>query len=258
MSKILICCAVYDTEDNKRLQYTKQCFESLKQTINYDTTKVVFINNASCDKAESFLRKIVNSEFDVMHNYENKGTAYAINQGIQKYAEPDDYVIKLDNDVSFGRWGWADEMKECFEMDSKLGILGLKRKDLPNSPDHETYKTRLKLLPHELGQKWRIIEECSDIIGTCTMISPKLREAIGYFYQPGTYGYDDVLICHRSILCGFYNAFYPCVDIEHLDTGKTPFTQWKRDYAGIYINQIDKIKEEYATGIRPIYYNPFE
>lgn len=258
MSKILICVAVYDTIDNKRTKYTKECFKSLMHTIDVDTTDVVFIDNGSCDDTKKFLKQFVTDNVHIIYNKENKGTAYAINQGIQRYANPGDYIIKLDNDVTFGRYGWADEMKSCIEADPKIGILGLKRKDLPNSPDHETYKTILKFLPHKLGERWNIIEECSDIIGTCTMFNPKLMEKIGYLYQPGIYGFDDVLMCYRSLLANFYNAFYPSVEIEHLDDGKTPFTQWKRDYAGIYINEIDKIKEEYRTGIRPIYYNPFQ
>jgi hypothetical protein len=90
------------------------------------------------------------------------------------------------------------------------------------------------------------------------MFSPKLLDKIGFLYQPSIYGFDDVLACTRSMICDFYNAFYPCVDIEHLDDGKNPFSDWKRKHAGIYLPKIKSIEESYWKNPETIYYNPFK
>lgn len=257
--KILICCAVFDTDQNERTAYTIETYKSLTKTINKSTTEIVFIDNASCDKTKKILKSIEKYEgIHIITNSKNVGTAEAINKGIHKYADKDTYVIKLDNDVTFGRYGWADEMVKCIEHDPSIGVLGLKRKDLPNQPDSNEYPTKLEFLKHELGEEWFIVEWCEDIIGTCIMINPKLRKEIGYLWQPSIYGYDDVLLCARSMISKYNNAFYPSVEIEHLDDGKNPFSDWKRKHAGIYLSQISGIIDDYQFGRKSIYYNPFE
>jgi len=258
MTKCMICLAVYDTVENKRTDYTIQTWNSINSTIDNDEVRIFFIDNNSCSKTKKFLKDI--SKYDnvtVITNKENIGTAEAINKAL-KHRKKGEYAIKMDNDVAVHDFGWVDKMIRCFEIDPNLGILGLKRSDLPNHPDSREYPTEIKCLPHKLGEPWSIIEKCDDIIGTCTMFSPKLLEKIGYLYQPGLYGFDDVLMCSRSILSGFYNAFYPSIEIEHLDDGKNPFTVWKRNYAGLYLGQIKGIIEKYQTGVRSVYYNPFD
>lgn len=252
---IKIAVAVYDTLDNKRTEYTKATYESLKQTINPKTTEVWFVDNDSCSKTKRFLRDIEDQTFHVITNRENIGTAEAINKVI-KLRQEGDYIIKLDNDVTFGQYGWADRMKACIEKDHTIGVLGLKRKDLPNSPTHEHYTTELMFLPHEEGDSWHIVEVCGDIIGTCLMINPDLLDKIGYLYQPGIYGFDDVLLCTRSIIAGFRNAFYPAIEIEHIDTAATPYTEWKKNYAGIYLPKLKSIEKEYWNNPKSIYYEP--
>jgi len=257
MSECLIAMAVYDTDENKRTEYTERTISSLLSTTDHENTRIFIIDNCSCLKTKKILKEC--SKIDnitIIYNKDNLGTAEAINLALKK-RQSDEYCVKIDNDVVIHENNWVEKMIRCFENDSELGILGLKRKDLPNSPDSEEYKTGLMFLPHKLGEPWNIIELCQDIIGTCTMFNPKFLDRIGYLYQPGIYGFDDVLACERSILSGFYNAFFPSVEIDHIDDGKNPFTDWKRKYAGIYLPKINEIKEGYRTGEIPIYYNPF-
>ncbi len=256
--KILICVAVYDTEENDRFKYTERMFWSLWDSIDAGTTKAVFINNASCDKTTKFLNEVkVENDINVMNLENNVGTAEAINLGWEKFAEPGDYLVKLDNDVTFSEFGWADKMKACLESDPSIGVLGLKRKDLPNSPGHDQYPTELQFANRDNGGEWHPIEVCSDIIGTCQMFNPELIKKVGYLYQPGLYGFDDVLMCERSRIAGFRNAFYPSVEIEHIDTGETEYVEWKRKYAGVQFSQVNKIIADYNSGEKSIYYNPF-
>lgn len=255
--RCIIGVAVYDTEQNERSGYTKKTFESLVNTVNPRTTRVIFIDNDSCEETKKFLSEAEKNSFvEVITNDSNLGTAEAINLAMKQRKE-DQYFVKMDNDVVIYESGWIEKMIRCFERDPALGVLGLKRKDLPNQPDSEKYPTELKFLPHELGEPWLIVETCEDIIGTCTMYSPALLKAVGYLYQPTVYGFDDVLMCVRARLCGFYNAFYPSIEIEHIDDGKNPFTDWKKKHAGKYLGKIDGIIRDYADGMRDLYYNPY-
>jgi GT2 family glycosyltransferase len=256
--KALICMAIYDSDSNKRTEYTKKAVESLIETTDPDTTRIFLIDNASCKKTKDYLKSVKRfPNISVFTNEENLGTAEAINIGI-KYRYENEYVVKIDNDIVIHRSGWVEEMIGCFENDTSIGILGLKRKDLPNSPESKEYPTNIRFLPHILGYKWNIIEECHDIIGSCTMYNHLLLDKIGYLYQPGLYGFDDVLVSERSVRAGFYNAFYPCVEIDHVDNGANPFTQWKQNHAGIHMAAVNTIIGEYREGTRSIYYNPYE
>jgi GT2 family glycosyltransferase len=257
----LIAIAVYDTDDNKRTEYTIKTYESVTRTI-FDDTQVCFIDNDSCLRTKEFLKSVQSGDLkvDVITNTSNIGTAEAINKAWYKYKDIP-YKIKLDNDVVFHEPGWVEDMIRCFELNPEIGILGLKRKDLPNEPSSESYPTKLAYLNHSLGDKWdfkNVVEYCEDIIGTCLMFNPELFNKIGYLYQPGSYGFDDVLACARSLKAGFRNAFYPSVEIDHIDTGETVYADWKRKYAGVYLPKIGGIISEYSSGEKSIHYNPFE
>jgi hypothetical protein len=90
------------------------------------------------------------------------------------------------------------------------------------------------------------------------MYSAALIEKIGYLYQPGLYGYDDVLASHRSQIAGFYNCFLPHIEIEHIDQKETPHWQWKRDEAEKKNVEQQRTVWEYHNKKRSIYYNPYE
>lgn len=260
MSKILICIAVYDTAENGRFAYTVETCDGIVKNINRDTTQVVFINNDSCEPTTDHLNRVskLHSNINVIHNENNIGTAEAINLGIQKYAEEGDFIIKMDNDVVVQEFGWADKMRRCIESNPELGVLGLKRKDLPNSPTSKEYPTELAFAKTELGEPWDVIEYCDDIIGTCQMFNPLLFDKIGYLYQPGLYGFDDVLYCVRSKLSGFKNAFYPSIEIDHIDEGEGGYVEWKRQYAGTQFPMVNGIIEKYRSGEKELYYNPYQ
>lgn len=259
MSKILICCAVFDTDSNKRTAYTIATFLSLIKTINKETTEIVFIDNASCDKTKKFLKSIEHYEgIHVLTNDKNVGTAEAINLGIHKYASKDTYCIKMDNDVTVVEYGWADKLARVIEKDPSIGVLGLKRRDLPNQPDSKEYPTKLEFIHHEIGDIWDVVEICEDIIGTVHMYNPKLLENVGYLWQPSQYGWDDCLMCLRSSLYGFRNAFYPSIEIDHIDTTPNPYWEYKRKITHMYWNKFEEAKEEFINGKRPLYYSPFD
>lgn len=256
-NKIVICVPVYDTEENGRTKYTKQTFESLFDTVNINSSFIVFIDNGSCRETKKLLENVIQNYAFVITNENNVGTAEAINQAIHEHSKLGDFIVKMDNDVVVHQDYWADEMRACIESDPSIGVLGLKRKDLPNSPGNEQYPTDLQFANREHGSEWRVIEECDDIIGTCHMYNPEFMKKAGGLYQPGLYAFDDVLMCVRSKVAGFKNAFYPSIEIDHVDEGGTEYTEWKKRYAGTQFGEINDLIEGYQSGAKSIYYNPF-
>jgi len=250
----MISMAVHDTVENKRSKYTKQTLESLFDTVDFSNHRLIIVDNNSCEETKkiiSELLKYVYKNIHVITNTENVGTAKAINQA-WAYRKPNEVVIKMDNDVVINNYGWVEEMELAMKLGG-YGILGLKRKDLMQSPNaNNHWKTELKMLPHEKGDNWVVVEESADIMGTVQMFHPELINKMGGLMQAGVYGYDDTLACIRAILLGYKLAFLPHIDIDHIDVGGDAYTEWKRKYAGEKMEEFYKIKDGLINGTIPI------
>ena len=245
----LIAMAVYDTVVNERSKYTWRTLESLMDTSG-SNNRIIVIDNNSCDKTKEIL-KDYKKYITIITNTENVGTAKAINQA-WAYRKPNEVVIKMDNDVVINNYGWVEEMELAMKL-GNYGIMGLKRKDLMQSPTSQSiWKTELKMLPHEKGDNWVVVEESEDIMGTCTMFHPSLTDKMGGLMQAGVYGFDDTLACIRAKLLGDKLAFLPHIDIDHIDKGGDAYTEWKRKYAGEKMEEFYKIKEGLINGTIPI------
>lgn len=255
-----MCC--HDLEGSGRAELTEKTVESLCKKFDWAVHRLFLIDNGSTDtKTHAVLRKW--EAFDrfvtVIRNPENVGTAAAINQA-WRHRKPGEHCVKMDNDVIIHAPDWVKQLEEAIERDQTIGQCGLKRKDCwenPENPD-QNYRTELYSLPHEPGQRWIIGEKTHHIIGTCVMHSAALLDKVGYLYQPGLYGFDDVLMSLRSQLAGFKNVFIPHIEIDHIDPGGTEYTGWKQRAAGEKFQQAMHIAGEYKAGTRSIYYNPFE
>lgn len=248
MALISMCC--HDTVENKRSKYTSQTLESLANTVDFSEHRIIVIDNDSCIETKNIL-KDYDQFITVITNTENVGTAKAINQA-WVYRKPNETVIKMDNDVVINNYGWVEEMELAMKL-GNYGILGLKRKDLMQSPNASNHwKTELKMLPHEKGDNWVVVEESADIMGTVQMFHPELINKMGGLMQAGVYGFDDTLACIRAILLGYKLAFLPHIDIEHIDVGGDAYTEWKRKYAGEKMEEFYKIKDGLINGTIPI------
>lgn len=255
----LIAIAIYDTPENGRDQVTQKCLSSLVD-INFLRHRVVLVVNAQTEltaKRIAVFQKF-SQNIEVIYMSENVGTAKAINKAIA-LRKPGEYVVKMDNDVTISNKRWPDEMQAAMVRDPKIGILGLKRSDLiqhPNHPDPR-YKSVLRFIPDPpvKGQPWVVVEETEDVMGTCTMFSPDLLDKVGFMYQPGLYGYDDVLMCVRSHCAGFVNAFLPNIEIEHHDPQRVAsvYDSWKHQQAMYDSREYHRLKTGYESGQIDIY-----
>ena len=248
MTLISMCC--HDTVENGRSKYTKKTIESLVETVDFSKHRIIVTDNDSCEETKNIL-KDYDQFITVISNTENVGTAKAINQA-WAYRKPGEVVIKMDNDVVINNYGWVEEMELAMKLGG-YGIMGLKRKDLMQSPNASNHwKTELKMLPHEKGDNWVVVEESADVMGTVQMFHPELINKMGGLMQAGVYGFDDTLACIRAILLGYKLAFLPHIDIDHIDIGGDAYTEWKRKYAGEKMEEFYKIKDGLINGTIPI------
>lgn len=248
----IIIMAVYDTDANDRSKYTKECLSSLTDTVDFSKHRLVLVDNNSCSKTKNILAEYVGKEnITVITLSENVGTARGINMGL-RLRGTDEMCIKMDNDCVVHQSGWVEEMEDAIKRDPSLGIVGLKRPDVwqsPTNPDPK-YRTTIETLKNSTE-----IEICEDIMGTCTAYSPLLMDKIGLLNQPSDYGFDDVLYSVRSIVAGFRNCFLPNIKITHLDDYKNPYSDWKKREAGVHIEQVAEMCRMYQSGKLSYYYD---
>lgn len=253
--------AVHDLEGSGRSALTVKTLDSLElQLFDPDRHRLFLIDNGSTDPVTIDTIEYWEAwdHVTVIRNPTNLGTAAAINLA-WKHRKPGEHCIKIDNDVLIHCDNWVEQMEEAIARDPTIGQCGLKRKDCWEHPEHpdENYRSELYLLPHKPGERWIIGEQSKHIIGTCVMHSSALLNKVGYLYQPGLYGFDDVLMSLRSRLAGFKNVFLPHIEIDHIDPGGTEYTGWKDRAARDKFPEAIQVGEEYSKGQRSIYYNPF-
>lgn len=253
----LIVMAVYDTDENKRTAITMQCLDSIYATVDLKRHRLFVIDNNSCASTKELLQRFSSRHFieQVITLPENIGTARAINQ-VWKLRQPGEHCIKMDNDIIINQPGWVEEMEEAIRRDPSIGQVGLKRKDCWEWPghDHPDWRSELNMLPHVPGEPWQIVEKVKHVIGSCVMHSAALLDKVGYLYQPSLYGYDDVIMSHRTHLAGFYSCFLPHINIDHIDPGDTPYQGWKERHSGEQTQAVIDLVHEMYNGTKPIYY----
>ena len=255
----LISIAVFSTDENKKDECLAKTLKSLDETVNFKRHRLML----SVNGATEVTKRIIHNNRDIIEkvfwNETNLGTAEAINL-IWKERKDGEHCIKEDDDIVIHQAGWLDILEDIVNNDPSIGQAGLKRKDCIENPSHPDpyYRSELKMLNHIPGHKWLIVEQCSHVMGSCVLHSSALLDKVGYLYQPKKYGWDDVLMSARSIGSGFKNVFYPHIEIDHIDDGSTPYQGWKERVAMEDLNLISGLINDYKSGAKSCYYNPFE
>lgn len=264
----LITMVAYDTIENNRTWMTRVTLETLRDTVDWGKHQLAISDNGSCKETLELYEEFKDIITWVSYNGENLGTAKALNL-LWRHRQPyHASIVKIDNDVRLHDKGWLDLIEMVFKKDPVIGICGLKRHDLDEWPDpmrddgkdkrRSFYVSTLRWLPHKLGEPWLIVEECEHVMGTCQAYSKSLLDKFGYLWQPKLYGLDDSLAAYRAHLLGYKTVFlHTAVHIDHVDPGQNPFVDWKQKIAGevILSGDFDRLKEEYRTGKRLLYYD---
>jgi len=253
----LISMAVYDTAENQRTKLTEQTLNGLFGSVDFTKHRMFIIDNNSCQQTKQVIDAFVGRVDYLLHDGavtvitlpQNIGTAKAVNLGWVR-RKPGEHCIKIDNDVIIHSKGWIDEMEEAIAREPKIGILGLKRKDLIECTTHETpeWRSQLIQLSHEPGERWIVVEKANGIMGTCQMVNSALIDKIGYLSQPTVYGFDDSIYSCRSTLAGFMNCFLPHIEIDHIDPGGTSYIDWKHKHASETMGDAQRLINEYHNG----------
>jgi len=256
----LIGMAIFSTKENGKDKYLEQTLESLKTTVDFSEHRLMLSINAYTEETEHIMWRYRDIIHGKIWNNTNIGTAEAINH-VWKDRKPNENAVKIDDDIVIHTPGWITLAEQIIKCDPWIGQVGLRRKDLRESPSDPDPFYRSEDVFLELTSGRQRVEKCNHIMGSCVLHSAKLLDNIGYLWQPQLYGFDDALMSRRSGLAGFKNVFIPCdtVEIDHVDPGETPYQKWKENHAMKECwDAYQQAAREFDSGKRSVYYNPFE
>lgn len=260
----ILAMAVHDTDDNGRTELTRRTLRSLSRTVDLSRFTLWVVNNASCDATLRAFDEFVASDpqgplVRFLHNPANAGTAGAVNRAVAR-RQPGQGVVKIDNDVEWAHPGWVELLAEAEAREAKLGVIGLKRKDLAqtaNATPGEWLHAPLYELPHQPGQPWLYLQATHDVMGTCVLYTGRLLDRVGFLSQPAEYGFDDCLMCLRAAKAGFLSGFVLSTPwIDHIDPGGTDYSRWKEAEAHRLWGRYEELAAQYRDGSRNVY-EPF-
>lgn len=262
MKKVLIAMCVYHTEENDRLPIIVRtllalstCLKPNHRLFIYDNSPNSIITDLRYHIEVVWSGKADNITF-LGGDGINIGTARGINE-CWKHHEEGEYLMKVDDDYLVKSISYINEMVEVMERTPNLGILALKRKDLTESPNHESidYRTKLMMVPQKKGERWYVIEQVKNVFGTVQMYSPELFKRIGYMEQVGPYGWDDFIMSVKCYAAGMIGAFLPHVEIDHIDEGEEKYVEWKREQAAKVHDEVMHLAKQYKLGLKELYYD---
>jgi hypothetical protein len=108
----------------QRLELTKQCYLSYKETVTLPHTLVV-VDNASDRETRAWLSENVTADDRLLLLGENRFPGYATNRGWEMMDHRTTLLHRSDNDFAFLP-GWDQEVVRRFEANANLGQLGLR------------------------------------------------------------------------------------------------------------------------------------
>lgn len=240
---------------HNRCNILERCLQGLMATLDYPT-ELFIIDNNSNDKTREFLQsfKPKNTfivKYEPIYREKNYGTARSINF-IWKLREQDQHCIKMDDDCVIYTPRWLSRIVKLFNVTSDVGIIGLKRLDLEEWPNHENSWYKSYLQKYKIEGRHEILESCPHVMGTCQVYKDEFLNKFGYLDVLGSshlYGFDDSLASVRAHILNYKTCFISGVSIDHIDPGGDEFTNWKKihsnDYMKIYMDR----KQAYESGL---------
>lgn len=178
---------------HNKLDYTKQCIESIRQYTREGTYEIIVIDNHSTDGTVEWLK--AQTDIRTIFNDENVGFPKGCNQGIQ--IATGENILLLNNDVVVTKH-WLDHLLVCLYSADDIGAVG----PVTNSADYYStipvgYTSIDEM--HAFASQYNVLdpnkwEERLKLIGFCMLIKKEAIDKVGLLderFTPGNFEDDD-------------------------------------------------------------------
>jgi len=270
-SKVLLATVTFN-----RRELVEFAIRSWLENFDANLFTLVVVDNASEDSTFHFLKELASKGLLLaIRLKQNFGTAPALNLA-WLLREEGQHAIKADSDIVVHTKGTLRRMIEVADACPSIGIVGLKRPDLIERPDHPDLFYRSKIIGLRRGDVLYVLEFCHHIMGSFTLYNKAVLKDFGFLYQfqdereGPAYGFDDALACFRMKALKKSTCFLRAwvdktgkkeVRISHIDPGEaggdaflSKYTRWKREVAAKAMARYQGLARAFLAGkISPRY-----
>ena len=215
-----------------RLDLTKQCLDTLRETIPERPYEVIVVDNASTDGTADYLRaEQTAGRLRCVINPENAGFGSACNQGAE-FARGE-FLLLLNNDT-IPQAGWLEPLVVMLG-DSTVGIAGCRLLYPEGTVQHAGIvwdkDGRLTHIHRGLPANdpaVRVEHDFAAVTGACLLIRRKLFTALGAFDTEAFHMYvEDVDLCIRVWEAGLRVTYCPASVLVHLENASVTDIAWR-------------------------------
>jgi GT2 family glycosyltransferase len=200
------------------------CFSSVFQ-ISYPCSnyEIIFVDNASTDGSVEYVR----NKFPAIRILALDKN-YGFTEGNNKGAElaNGDFIVFLNNDTVVDK-NWLNELVEVSLIDSKIGICGSKIKSMKNRNVTLYNGWHLHVLggvvpgafytsKNKLGEEFNIV---GSVQGSSFLVRTGFFKSLGGFDKDYFLYSDEVDLCYRAWISGYYVAYAPNSIVYHYGGG---------------------------------------
>lgn len=221
-----------------QLPYAKLTMEYLLKNTDPSLFELIIVDNGSRPEVKAYFDSLRDKlDINYIRNETNAGPIRAINQGIQaaKYR----YLAVMHNDVIIFENGWLEKIRNVFEKDPGIGIVGLAgRQEIYNTGCVNEASLKHNLQNEDLNPPMtEDVSEVAVVDGLCFIMRREFIEKVKGLDE--TYGYMhcyDLDISMESIKAGFKNVV---VGVEAMHISNGGMTRKTKEYK-------DLVKDDYG------------
>lgn len=211
------------------IDFTQQCYESLRATTTRGDYHLVFVDNGSVDGTVEWLRGLAetNDDVQVIENGENLGYTRAVNLGIGR-AAPDEDVLLLNNDIRFDSPGWLGLLQATAYAEPDVAVVGTRLVDQRGLINHlGAFVQPVSVFGQQLGGEEKDVNQgrgTRDVEAVIFAVAYLTREGLDRIglLDEGLFAYfEDTDYCLRARQAGMRVVFTGDVSPVHFHNTST-------------------------------------
>lgn len=228
-----------------KLDYTKECIESIRRYTDLNSYEIIIVDNASTDGTVDWLKQ--QSDIKTIFNEENVGFPKGCNQGID--LSTGENILFLNNDVIVTK-NWLTNLLTCLHSSEQIGAVG----PVTNSAayystipiQYRNIREMHNFAAQHNKSNQRMWKERLKLIGFCMLIKRDVVDKIGLMderFSPGNFEDDDYSLRIRQ--AGYKLMLCSDTFIHHYGS-----ISWKDDltsYNSVITENELKFKEKWGT-----------
>lgn len=229
--KVAVFSLTYD-----RLDYTKECFDSLYRTAGYPFDHFI-VDNGSTDGTQEYLKTLTNPNglITLKLNSENMGISIASNQALDMI-KGDGYniIMKVDNDAFFKNQGWLAKMIDIYKAFPRFA-LSLYVEGLRDNPGGAARAGYLTIRDELIGYT-------NHLGGICHFVDAHAYDNFRWDEDSFLHGVQDMELSQYLDRNHWYMGYLENWYVEHRDGTEGQHKKYKEYFERRKIEKITKYK----------------